>query len=84
VLAGRLKHGRSRAGCNPQRDVDDRRALAHPHDGRPGSYLQWAEKNERVVGYKDGGAIAAAPEDWRRAVDEHGIPQAVLIARDNR
>jgi hypothetical protein len=82
VLAGSLKQGRSRAGCNPQRDVDDRRALAHPHDRRPGSYLQWSEKNERVVGYKDGGAIAAS-EDCRRAVDKHGSPQAVLIARDN-
>jgi carbonic anhydrase len=38
-------------------------ALAHSHDGRPGSYLQRAEKNERVVGHTDGGAIAAASED---------------------
>src|SRR4051812_5998515 len=66
-----------------QRNVDERRALAHLHDGRPGSYLEWAEKNERVVVHTDGGAIAAALEDWRRAVGEHGIAQAVLIARDN-
>ena len=66
-----------------QRDVDERRALAHLHDGRPGSYLEWAEKNERVVVHTDGGAIAAALEDWKRAVGEHGAAQAVLIARDN-
>jgi hypothetical protein len=54
-----------------------------PHDRRPGSYLQWAEKNDRVVGHTDGRAIAAASGDWRRAVDAHGIAQAVLIARDN-
>jgi hypothetical protein len=41
------------------------------------------EKNERVVGHTDGGAIAAASEDWRRVVDEHGGAQAVLVARDN-
>ena len=66
-----------------QRDVDERRALAHLHDGRPGSYLEWAEKNERVVVHTDDGAVAAALEDWTRAVGEHGISQAVLIARDN-
>src|SRR5919106_903773 len=66
-----------------QRDVDERRALAHLHDGRPGNYLEWAEKNERVTVHTDGGAAAAALEDWRRAVGEHGIAQAVLIARDN-
>jgi hypothetical protein len=27
--------------------------------------------------------VAAALEDWTRAVGEHGISQAVLIARDN-
>ena len=66
-----------------QRDVDERRALAHLHDGRPGSYLEWAERNERVVVHTDDGAVAAALEDWTRAVGEHGISQAVLIARDN-
>ena len=30
-----------------------------------------------------GEAVVAAVEDWRRAVGEHGIAQAVLIARDN-
>jgi conjugative relaxase-like TrwC/TraI family protein len=66
-----------------QRDVAERRALAHLHDGRPGSYLEWAEKNERVAVHTDDGAITAALEDWRRAANEHGIAQAVLIARDN-
>jgi hypothetical protein len=83
VRAGRLSTAALGLAAPPQRDVDERRAFAHPHDGRPGSYLQWAEKNERVVGPADGGAIAAASEDWRRAVDEHRIANAVLIERDN-
>jgi ATP-dependent exoDNAse (exonuclease V) alpha subunit len=66
-----------------QRDVDERRALAHLHDGRSGTYLEWAEKNERVVVHTDDGAIAAALEDWKRATAEHGATQAVLIARDD-
>src|SRR3954466_12806695 len=40
-----------------QRDVDERRALAHLHDGRSASYLEWAEKNQRVVVHTDDGAI---------------------------
>jgi conjugative relaxase-like TrwC/TraI family protein len=66
-----------------QRDIHERRALAHLHDGRPDDYLKWAEKNERVVVHTDGNAIVAALEDWKRAASEHGIAQAVLIARDN-
>jgi len=66
-----------------QRDVAERRALAHLHDGRAGSYLEWAEKHERVAVHTDDGAITAALEDWRRATGEHGAAQAVLIARDN-
>src|SRR5918911_4695034 len=49
----------------------------------PAATYSGAEKNERVVGHTDGRAIAAASEDWRSAVDEHGIANAVLIARDN-
>ena len=33
--------------------------------------------------HTDDGAVAAALEDWTRAVGEHGISQAVLIARDS-
>jgi conjugative relaxase-like TrwC/TraI family protein len=66
-----------------QRDVDERRALAHLHDGRSWNYLEWAERSKRVVVHTDGGAIAAALDDWRRAAGEHGLAQAVLIARDN-
>jgi conjugative relaxase-like TrwC/TraI family protein len=66
-----------------QRDVGERRALAHLHDGRSGTYLEWAEKNDRVAVHTDDGALAAALEDWKRAAGEHGAAQAVLIARDN-
>ena len=43
--------------------------------------LRAGEKNERVVVHTDEGAVAAALEDWTPAVGEHGISQAVLIAR---
>jgi conjugative relaxase-like TrwC/TraI family protein len=66
-----------------QRDVAERRALAHLHDGRAGTYLKWAEMKDRVVVHIDDGAMAAALADWERAVMEHGAGQAVLIARDN-
>lgn len=66
-----------------QRDIDERRALAHLHDGRSANYLTWAEANDRIVVHTDDGAIAAALEEWTRAVGEHGLAQAVLIARDN-
>ena len=32
-----------------QRDVDERRALAQLHDGRPWPYLRWAQEQERVA-----------------------------------
>ena len=69
-----------------QRDVDERRALAQLHDGRPGPYLRWAQEQERVAVHAsedDAAPREAALEDWKRAVDEVGVIDAVLIARDN-
>ena len=69
-----------------QRDVDERRALAQLHDGRPGPYLRWAQDQERVAVHTsedDAVVREAALEDWKQAVDEVGVTDAVLIARDN-
>src|SRR4051794_2308245 len=66
-----------------QRDVDERRALAHLHDGRSGNYLEWADANGRLEVHSDAGALPAALADWQQAAGEHGFAQAVLIARDN-
>src|SRR5512132_1974963 len=69
-----------------QRDVDERRALAQLHDGRPEPYLRWAQDRERVAVHTtddDGAARGAALGDWQRAAGEHGAGAAVLIARDN-
>jgi conjugative relaxase-like TrwC/TraI family protein len=69
-----------------QRDVDERRALAQLHDGRPGPYLRWAQDRERVVVHtsEDDAVVRdAALEDWKLAVDDVGVIDALLIARDN-
>jgi len=64
-----------------QRDVDERAALARLHAGDPGAYLTWADERDRIVVHSDADGLAAALEDWRTAVAEHGPIQAVLIAR---
>ena len=67
-----------------QRDPEERRALAHLHDGRPDPYLQWATAEQRLAVVElAGDARGAAVREWTAAVDEHGIRDAVLIARDN-
>ncbi|MCA1677977.1 MAG: AAA family ATPase, partial [Actinobacteria bacterium] len=66
-----------------QRDLDERRALAHLHDGRSDAYLDWATNQNRVVVHTDEGATSMALADWKQAAAEHGPGQAVLIARDN-
>jgi conjugative relaxase-like TrwC/TraI family protein len=66
-----------------QRDTGERRALAQLHDGRPEGYLQWAQDHNRVAVHTRDGAVTGALDDWKRALDQHGPAQAVLIARDN-
>ena len=69
-----------------QRDVDERRALAQLHDGRPEPYLRWAQDEERVAVHTtedDRAARGAALGDWQRAAGEPGVTAAALIARDN-
>src|SRR5205823_14374567 len=60
-----------------QRDVDERRALAHLHDGRSSNYLEWADANGRLQVHSDAGALPAALADWQQAAGEHGFAQAV-------
>ena len=67
-----------------QRDPQERRALAHLHDGRPDPYLQWATAGQRLAVVESADdARDGALREWTAAVDEHGIRDAVLIARDN-
>jgi pimeloyl-ACP methyl ester carboxylesterase len=54
-----------------------------PHDGRPGSYLQWAEMERARRRTHGRRRDRRGIEDWRRAVDGHSSANAVLIARDN-
>src|SRR3954466_4812521 len=42
-----------------QRDVDERRALAHLHDGRSSNYLEWADANERLQVHSEASALPA-------------------------
>ena len=71
-------------GVRRQRDMGERRALAHLHDGRPDAYLDWARREDRVTVVESAqDARAGALEQWAGAVEEHGVRDAVLIARDN-
>jgi hypothetical protein len=51
--------------------------------GVPGGWLAWAREHDRV----ELGGRAASPEraveEWAGAVSEHGLRQALLIARSN-
>ncbi len=67
-----------------QKNVAERRALGALHAGVPQVWLDFAAKNDRlVVCSEDERAIAHAIDAWTGAVAEHGVDQAVLIARDN-
>ena len=64
-----------------QGDPEERRALGALHQGIPESYVRWAKSHERVTVHRGDDAHEAALEEWRAAVNEHGVKQAVLIAR---
>lgn len=67
-----------------QRDPEERRALGQLHDGNAGPYLRWAEEAGRVeVHANPAGALDVPLGEWARAVQEHGLADSVLIARDN-
>jgi ATP-dependent exoDNAse (exonuclease V) alpha subunit len=66
-----------------QRDPRERRLLAHVHRGDPAGYIDHKFAAGELH-LSDGiAAEACAIEAWLQAVNEHGIDQAVLIARNN-
>ncbi len=67
-----------------QNNAAERRALGALHAGVPQVWLDFAAKNDRlVICDADEPSIAQAIDAWTGAVAEHGVDQAVLIARDN-
>ncbi|MEV4420170.1 MobF family relaxase [Patulibacter sp. NPDC049589] len=67
-----------------QRDPDERRALGQLHEGHSRPYLAWAERAGRVVVHDQAGpALDRVVESWSSAVEDHGLREVVLIARDN-
>ncbi len=67
-----------------QRDPQERRALAELHDRKPKSYLDWASKAGRIETFDNlTNARAQALSEWERTSATVGLPQAVMIAREN-
>jgi conjugative relaxase-like TrwC/TraI family protein len=66
-----------------QRDHAERRALGLLHEGVPGGWLSWAREHDRVELGGHGASPERAVQEWAGAVEEHGLAQAVLIARSN-
>lgn len=74
-------------GVLRQRDPQERRMLGLLHDTPDGGgrYLAWLDQRGRLDIDPDApGLIERAINDWDRAVDQHGVDQAVLIARDQQ
>jgi conjugative relaxase-like TrwC/TraI family protein len=67
-----------------QRDAAERRALGALHGYRPGVYLQWARRAQRIETFTyRSGACERALAEWERAAALHGRARVVMIARDN-
>jgi conjugative relaxase-like TrwC/TraI family protein len=67
-----------------QRDPEERRALGQLHEGNSRPYLAWADRAGRVSVHDQAGpALDRAVKSWAAAVEDHGLHDAVLIARDN-
>jgi ATP-dependent exoDNAse (exonuclease V) alpha subunit len=67
-----------------QRDPAEREALGALHDGDPEPYLARAcDQGAVAVHAREGDAVAAILADWNAARHQHGLSQAVMIARDN-
>ncbi|MGI8803928.1 MAG: MobF family relaxase [Solirubrobacteraceae bacterium] len=67
-----------------QRDPAERLALAGLHDGAPSRWLDWATRAGRVEVVADETTILErAVAEWAGGVDEYGVTQSALIARDN-
>jgi conjugative relaxase-like TrwC/TraI family protein len=67
-----------------QRDPAEREALESLHDGDPEPYLQLKqEQGALVIHERENAALAGILADWAGARGEHGLGDAVIIARDN-
>jgi conjugative relaxase-like TrwC/TraI family protein len=66
-----------------QRDPLERRALAALHEGASQRWLEWARRRDRVARGTGAELLGRAVSEWRAAAVEHGLAEAVLIARDN-
>jgi hypothetical protein len=67
-----------------QRDPAERDALEDLHDGDPDAYIELkCQQDELAVHEHEADAVAAILADWNQAQQQHGLSQAVMIARDN-
>jgi hypothetical protein len=67
-----------------QRDQAERDALEQLHDGDPDGYIELkCQRDELAVHEHEADAVAAILADWNQAQQQHGLRQAVMIARDN-
>jgi conjugative relaxase-like TrwC/TraI family protein len=67
-----------------QRDPAERDALEALHDGDPEPYISLKRDQQALTTHdREVDALAALLRDWDHARREHGVAQAVMIARDN-
>jgi conjugative relaxase-like TrwC/TraI family protein len=67
-----------------QRDPSERDALEALHDGDPQPYIALKHEQRALAVYeREVEAFAALLRDWDQARREHGVGEAVMIARDN-
>jgi hypothetical protein len=67
-----------------QRDPRERRALAALHEGRPDTYLRWAQQHERITTHPDhASAIEHTLHLWEASASRQVHGQVVMIAREN-
>jgi conjugative relaxase-like TrwC/TraI family protein len=67
-----------------QRDPAEREALEALHDGYPDGYMELKrEQRSLAIHEREENALASMLSDWNQAREQHGVSQAVMIARDN-
>jgi conjugative relaxase-like TrwC/TraI family protein len=67
-----------------QRDPAERDALEALHDGDPEPYISLKREQQALtIHNREVDALAPLLRDWDHARREHGVAQAVMIARDN-
>jgi ATP-dependent exoDNAse (exonuclease V) alpha subunit len=59
-------------------------ALEDLHDGDPDAYIELKRRRDELAVHEhEADAVAAILADWNQAQQQHGLSQAVMIARDN-